>query len=257
MFEKEYETAIKAARAAGLVLSQKFGSVLRVRKKGAIDLVTEADLAAEKVILEMLKDLFPDDRILSEEAGTVSGSSARSWIIDPLDGTTNFTHGFPFFAVSIGLEVEKEIVLGVVYNPFMDEFFEAKKGEGAFLNGASIQVSGTQALKDALLATGFPYDIKRRADRVFEWYRKMTFSSRGVRRAGSAALDMCYVASGRLDGLWEEGLKPWDTAAGTVIVLEAGGRLSTCEGETFSPYRPSIIASTPLIHEAMVGTLKA
>lgn len=255
MLEKEHEIATRAARSAGDLLKQKFGNVQYIGKKGETDLVTEADLAAEKIILEMLNDHYPKDNILSEEAGVLDGSSTRTWIIDPLDGTTNFAHGFPFFAVSIGLEIETEMVLGVVYNPFMDEFFEARKGEGAFLNHRPIHVSHAGHLKESLLATGFPYDVEQKDHRIFEWYKRMTIASRGVRRAGSAAVDMCYVAAGRLDGLWEEGLKPWDTAAGAVIVFEAGGRLTTCEGEMFTPYRKSIIACTPLIHKEMVNSL--
>ncbi len=255
MYENEQEIAGRAARSAGDMLKHKFGNVQQIRKKGETDLVTEADLAAEKIVMEMLHHYFPKDNILSEEAGGLGGSSARTWIIDPLDGTTNFTHGYPFFAVSIGLEVENEVVLGVVYNPAMDEFFEARRGTGALLNGNPIHVSHAEKLKDSLLATGFPYDLERGGNRLFEWYRVMSMASRGVRRAGAAALDLCYVAAGRLDGLWEEGLKPWDAAAGVVIVKEAGGQLSTCRGEPYTPYRESIIACTPLIHEEMIQLL--
>lgn len=257
MFENEREIAGRAAKAVGEMLNRKLGKVHHITKKGEIDLVTEADIAAEKIILEMLHHSFPEDNILSEEAGAHDGSSARTWIIDPLDGTTNFAHGFPFFAVSIGLEMEGEIVLGIVYNPFMNEFFEARKGRGAFLNQKPIYVSRARYLKESLLATGFPYDIVKRSNRIFERFRTMALGSQGVRRAGSAAIDMCYVASGRLDGLWEEDLKPWDTAAGVVIVLEAGGRLCTCDGEVFTPHRKSLVACTPLIHKEMLKALKA
>jgi myo-inositol-1(or 4)-monophosphatase len=255
MLEKEHEIATLAARSAGGLLKQKFGNVQYIDKKGEIDLVTEADLAAEKIILKMLRDHFPKDNILSEEAGAHDLSSDRTWIVDPLDGTTNFAHGFPFFGVSIGLEIEKEMVLGIVYNPVMDEFFEARKGEGAFLNGLPVHVSNARDLENSLMVTGFPYDIGKRSNRIFERFRTMVLASQGVRRAGSAAIDMCYVASGRLDGLWEENLKPWDTAAGVVIVLEAGGRLSTCDGKAYTPYQRSLVACAPMIHEEMVMAL--
>jgi len=255
MLEKEHEIAALAARSAGGLLKKKFGNVQHIEKKGEIDLVTEADIAAEKVILELLRDHFPEDNILAEEAGAQDLSSDRTWVVDPLDGTTNFAHGFPFFGVSIGLEIEREMVLGIVYNPVMDEFFEARKGEGAFLNHKPIHVSNARSLKESLLVTGFPYDIGKRSNRIFERFRTMVLASQGVRRAGSAAIDMCYVASGRLDGFWEEDLKPWDTAAGAVIVPEAGGRLSTCDGKAFTPYRGSLVACAPMIHEEMVMAL--
>ena len=255
MYENEREVAGRAARSAGELLKHKFGKVHHIVKKGDIDLVTEADLAAEEIILKMLRNHFPKDNILSEEAGARDLSSARTWVVDPLDGTTNFAHGFPFFAVSIALEIDKEMVLGIVYNPFMGEFFEARKGQGAFLNGRPIHVSNARNLSESLLATGFPYDIRERSNRIFERFRNMVVGSRGVRRAGSAAIDLCYVAAGRLDGLWEENLKPWDTAAGAVIVLEAGGKLSTCEGRVFTPYLQSVVACSPMIHGDMVKTL--
>jgi len=255
MYENECEIASRAARSAGEVLKEKFGKVQHIVKKGEIDLVTEADLAAEEIILRMLYNHFPKDNILSEEAGIRDGSSGRNWIVDSLDGTTNFAHGFPLFGVSIALEVEKEIVLGIVYNPFMGEFFEAQKGQGAFLNGSPIHVSNARKLSDSLVSTGFPYDIRERSNRIFERFKTMVVSSQGVRRGGSAAVDMCYVAAGRLDGHWEENLKPWDTAGASVIVLEAGGRLSTCDGRSFTPYQKSLVACSPMIHEEMVEAL--
>lgn len=255
MYEHEREIAARAARSAGEVLKEKFGKVQHIIKKGEIDLVTDADLAAEKIVLEELRSHFPMDNILSEEAGLKDGSSERNWIIDPLDGTTNFAHGFPFFAVSIALEVNKNIVLGIVYNPFMGEFFEAQKGRGAFLNGTPIHVSNARKLSDALLSTGFPYDIRERSNRIFERFKTMVVSSQGVRRGGSAAVDLCYVAAGRLDAHWEENLKPWDTAGASVIVLEAGGKLTTCEGLPFTPYLKSVVACTPMIHGEMIETL--
>lgn len=255
MWERELTVAGEAARAAGETLKGMFGRVNQVTKKGEIDLVTEADLQAERCILDIIHNNFPKDNILSEESGRHERTSGRIWLVDPLDGTTNFAHGFPFFAISIALEFEGEIVVGVIYNPHIDEYFEASKGAGAYLNNKRIRVSGTRDLGEALLATGFPYDIHERPQRVMELFQKMVVRAQGVRRPGAATLDLCYVASGRLDGFWEQGLKPWDTAAGTVIVEEAGGILSTFEGRPYAPYEESIVAANPFIHGEMVRVL--
>ncbi len=257
MWQKELSVAEEAANTAGKILNRLFGRVSYITKKGDIDLVTEADFQAEKAILEIIGRNFPQDNILAEETGGQEHTSGRTWLIDPLDGTTNFVHGFPFFAVSIALEVEKKIVLGVVHNPFMNELFEASKGTGAFLNKKPLQVSRMQNLKQALLATGFPYDIHERPERIMELLEKMVVKAQGVRRPGSAAIDMCYVAAGRLDGFWEQDLKPWDTAAGSIIVEEAGGKLSTFQGEPYTPYLNSVVAANPFIHQAMIEVLKA
>jgi myo-inositol-1(or 4)-monophosphatase len=253
MWKKEMNVARQAALEAGKILTGMFGHINQVMKKGEIDLVTEADLRAEKVILEIIRHHFPRDSILTEEAGEYRDLPERVWLIDPLDGTTNFAHAFPFYAISIALEVEKEAVLGVVLNPTLDEYFEAIRGEGAFLNNKPIRVSQTSEINESLLATGFPYDIHQNPDRVMDLFRKMVVRAQGVRRPGSAAIDLCYVAAGRFDGFWEAGLKPWDTAAGIVLVNEAGGRLSNYDGEPYSPYGASIVASNTLIHEAMLA----
>ncbi|MDY6973861.1 MAG: inositol monophosphatase family protein [Thermodesulfobacteriota bacterium] len=255
IWKKELDVAGHAARAAGRILVPIFGQVNHVIKKGVIDLVTEADLQAEQTIVKIISDAFPQDDILSEEAGDGGKVSDRTWLVDPLDGTTNFVHGFPFFATSIALEIEEEIVLGVVYNPYMDEYFEALKGAGAYLNNIPIQVSKTQDVGESLLATGFPYDIRERSLRIMEVFRKMLIMVQGVRRPGSAAIDLCYVAAGRLDGFWEEGLNPWDTAAAVVIVKEAGGKLTTFDGGYYTPYQKSIVAANPFIHDAMMSVL--
>jgi len=256
MFEEELSVAKAAARRGGDILLRMLGDAHHIVKKGKIDLVTEADLAAEKTILELIAGHFPEDAILAEESGKQGAKGSRTWLIDPLDGTTNFAHGFPFFAVSIALENEDDVVLGVVYNPFMDELFEAVKDKGAFLNGVSLQVSGTDRLDESLLATGFPYDVHKRPERVMPLLEKMLTRVQGVRRLGSAALDLCYVAAGRMDGFWEEDLKPWDTAAGVVIVREAGGRLTTFSGEPYTPYMPTMVASNGWIHEGMVAVTR-
>jgi myo-inositol-1(or 4)-monophosphatase len=255
MWEEEIAVSREAARSAGEILKGMFGRVNEIREKGRNDLVTEADLRAEKHILDIICRRFPHDAILSEEAGTLGAPSDRIWLIDPLDGTTNFAHGFPFFAVSIALEVEEEIVLGIVFNPRTEEYFEAAKGMGASLNKRPICVSNTPSLGEALLATGFPYDIHKDPDRVMRHFTQMLLTAQGVRRPGSAALDLSFVAAGRLDGFWEEGLHPWDTAAGTLIVREAGGEVSTYDGEPYSPYTRTVVAANPLLRPAMTTVL--
>ena len=257
MWEKELIIARQAAQEAGKIINLLFGRVNRIRKKGEIDLVTEADLQAEKIILDIITRNFPQDSIVTEEAGEYNHLPERVWLIDPLDGTTNFAHNFPFFSVSIALEIEKEVVLGVVYNPYMGEHFEAMKGMGAFFNTKLIKVSQIKELRESLLATGFPYDIHKNPHRVMERLKKMVVLVQGVRRPGSAAIDLCYVAAGRLEGFWEEGLKPWDSAAGSIIVREAGGIVSNFEGDPYSPYQKSIVAANPHIHEAMLTAINA
>ena len=255
MWETELHTAGEAARAAGAILLNMYGRVHQIMKKGVIDLVTEADLAAEKAILDTIRENFPKDNILSEEAGGHRAVSGRTWLVDPLDGTTNFAHGFPFFAVSIALETQEGLVLGVVFDPVADEYFEAVRGKGAFLNGGRIRVSDTQDLGESLLGTGFPYYVHERPEGVMGHFTKMLTRAQGLRRPGAAALDLCYVASGRFDGFWEEDLKPWDTAAGSLLVAEAGGRITTFEGGAHSPYEKSIVAANPFIHGAMLEVL--
>jgi myo-inositol-1(or 4)-monophosphatase len=255
MWELEAALAGEAAREAGKAVLELFGKKTRMIMKGEIDPVTEADLRSEKAILELISRRFPKDSILAEEAGERRGDPARQWIIDPLDGTVNFAHGFPMFAVSIAFQAQGEIVAGVVLNPLLKECFEARKGGGAFLNGQAIAVSRTASLRESLLATGFPYNVHREHRRVLEHLRKMLTQAQGIRRPGSAAIDLCYVAAGRLDGFWEEGLKPWDTAAGMVILQEAGGRISTYEGRPFTPYEKDLVASNPFIHDAMIASL--
>ncbi|MDM7922289.1 MAG: inositol monophosphatase family protein [Pyrinomonadaceae bacterium] len=251
--------AIETARDAGRVLLEKFGRIETVTKKGDINLVTEADLASEALIVERIKSHFPRHAILAEEAGdavvAIEGDSGHKWIIDPLDGTTNYAHGYPCFCVTIALEHSGEIILGVTYDPTRDELFTAEKGRGAAMNGKPIRVSGTDELGNSLLVTGFPYDIKHRE----EFARHLTeflLNARGVRRDGSAAIDLAYVACGRFDGFWEEGLNPWDVAAGKLLIEEAGGTVSYYDGSELSIYRPPIVASNGLIHNEMLNVLK-
>ncbi len=256
MYEKELRTLRKAVKESGKVLTKLFGKTIQITKKGEIDLVTEADLASEKVIIETIRNCFPDDKIITEEAGDDNSTSDRIWIIDPLDGTTNFAHGFPFFAVSIALQVKTKIVLGAVFNPYMDEYFEAVKGNGATLNKRSIKTSDIKELRDALLGTGFPYSIYKDSKKPLELFQKLVVKAQGIRRPGAAAMDLCYVAAGRMDGFWEQGLKPWDTAAGSLILIEAGGKISDYQGEPYSPYHNTIIATNPYIFESMLKLIK-
>lgn len=256
MWEKELQIAVEAAKAAGALLKERFGHVKNIVKKGQIDLVTEADLKSESVILEILTKHFPLDNILSEEKGVQEHNSARTWLVDPLDGTTNFAHGFPFYCVSIALQVGQELVVGVVYAPYMNELFEAASRQGAKLNGQPIYTSETKTIGEALLGTGFPYDIHQRSEKVLDLFKTMVLVAQGVRRAGSAALDLCYVAAGRLDGFWEQSLKPWDTAAGSVVLREAGGVLSTYDGRQYTPYENTIVGANPYIYGQMIEIIR-
>ena len=252
--------AIQTARDAGRVLAEKFGRAIQISNKGDIDLVTEADLASERLIVERVRSYHPRHAILAEEAGDVAaaggGESEYKWIVDPLDGTTNYAHGYPVFCVSIALEHEGRVVVGVVYDPVRDELFAAERGEGATLNGRRVRVSATDDLGGALLCTGFPYDVRERGD-FARHFRNFIMSAQSVRRDGAAALDLAYVASGRFDGFYEEGLRPWDVAAGVLLVEEAGGRVTHYDGRPFDHYHPPIAASNGLVHDAMLRVLAA
>ncbi len=257
MWEKEIEVAKEAALKAGRIVKETFQNGFSIQKKGSIDLLTDADLNAEKKICEVLTRAFPSDLILTEEAGSLGGGSERLWIVDPLDGTTNFAHGLQFVSVSIALKVGKEYVLGIVYNPFLEELFEARRGKGSFLNGRSIRVTDTKHLQEALLVTGFPYYVRERPERVLRVFEGMVLRAQGVRRLGSAAIDLCYVAMGRFDGFWEEGLKPWDTAGGLVILEEAGGKVTDYWGNPFDPFSDTLVASNGFIHGELLGAIRS
>jgi myo-inositol-1(or 4)-monophosphatase len=251
--------AIQTAQEAGRVLAEKFGRALQVSHKGDIDLVTEADLASERLIIERIRSYHPRHAILTEESGDVAeagGSDAEyKWVIDPLDGTTNYAHGYPVFCVSIALEHEGRVVVGVVYDPLRNELFAAERGEGATLNGRRIRVSDTVELNRALLCTGFPYDVRERGD-FARHFRNFIMQAQSLRRDGAAALDLAYVASGRFEGFYEEGLRPWDVAAGVLLVEEAGGRVTRYDGSPFHIYTPPIAASNGLVHDAMLRVLQ-
>jgi myo-inositol-1(or 4)-monophosphatase len=249
--------AMQAARDAGQILLEKFGRKINISKKGDINLVTEADLASEALIIERIKSYYPKHSILAEESGKtiIEGAGSFKWIIDPLDGTTNYAHGYPCFCVTIALEHEEKIILGVTYDPTRDEMFAAERGQGATLNGRKIRVSETEKLSEALIVTGFPYNFREKAN-FAEDLTSFLLKARGVRRDGSAAIDLAYVACGRFDGLWEEGLNPWDVAAGTILIEEAGGYVTDYNESKFSIYVPPICASNGLIHNEMLDILR-
>jgi myo-inositol-1(or 4)-monophosphatase len=271
MLDKIAQIGRQAALAAGAVMRLNYLQPHRITMKGAIDPVTETDLQAQEMIIALIRQHFPDHGLLAEEERVGQGEKAGGtgfpacakpsahppyrWIIDPLDGTVNFAHGFPMFCVSIAFEAEGRLEYGVIYDPLRDELFEAKRGGGAFLNGSPIRVSKTDRLDRALMATGFPYDIRERVQETMARLGRVVGAVQGVRRAGSAALDMCYVACGRFDGFWEENLKPWDTAAGLLLIEEAGGRITTFEGGAYDIYSPNILASNGVLHKKLINCL--
>jgi myo-inositol-1(or 4)-monophosphatase len=250
--------AIQVARDAGSLLLQRLGSA-QIRNKGDIDLVTEADLASEELIIERIRSHYPQHGILAEESGEAvqvgPERSAWKWIIDPLDGTTNYAHGYPCFCVSIGVERAGIIEIGVVYDPLRDEMFAAERGQGAALNDRRIRVSVVEDLNRAMLCTGFPYNVRERPDFARD-FTNFTMEAQAVRRDGSAALDMAYVACGRFDGFWEDGLNPWDVAAGVLLIEEAGGRVTDFRNEPLDIYTKKVLVSNGLVHEAMVRLLR-
>jgi myo-inositol-1(or 4)-monophosphatase len=248
--------AIEAALAGGDVIRGFYGGTFEVSFKGDVNLVTEADTESERTVISLLRKRVPGVAILAEESGESEGTSDQRFIVDPLDGTTNFAHGYPFFAVSIGYEEGGEIRAGVVYDPTREELFVAEKGGGTFLNGRRLEVSRTRELRNALVVTGFPYDLLDDITGNLRLFTRFMAEVRAIRRDGSAALDMCYVAAGRYDGYWEEKLGPWDTAAGSIIVTEAGGQVSDFSGEAFSCHGKQVLASNGLLHDDMLRVLK-
>jgi myo-inositol-1(or 4)-monophosphatase len=265
MTEKIVKIGRQAALAAGAVLRLNYLKPHDIHLKGVIDPVTESDIQAQDIIIALIRRTFPDHGFLAEESGAGEGaqereppsaSAARRWIIDPLDGTVNYAHGFPFFCVSIAFEAEGNLEYGVIYDPLREEFFEATHRGGASLNGRPIRVSQIDRMDAALLATGFPYDIRERLPETMVRLGNMLAVSQGVRRAGSAAIDLAYVACGRFEGFYEENLQPWDTAAGVLIVTEAGGTITTCDGEPYNIFSPHIAASNGPLHQAMLAALK-
>ncbi len=254
------DAAAAWARAAGAILRAGYGQAHRAERKGRIDLVTEHDRRSERLLLEAIERQFPGAEVLAEESGARPASGAGAglrWILDPLDGTTNFAHNYPFFAVSIAAEVDGELAAGVVFDPVRDELFAAARGDGATLNGAPIRVSDVERVEDALLVTGFPYDVREHPGRSLPQFQAFLMRAQGIRRDGSAALNMSYLAAGRFDGFWEASLSPWDVAAGALLIREAGGRLTDYDGGTFRLEARRILASNGRLHEEMQQILAA
>lgn len=245
-----------AAQEAGRLLFERYHTELDVSHKGTVNLVTDVDLAAEELIVSRLQKAFPSHSILAEEKHNNAREGAINWIIDPLDGTTNYTHGYPAFSVSIGLEVAGELEWGLVCDPVRNETYTARRGTGAYCNGAPLCVSQVSSLSSSLLATGFPYDIRTSRLTNLENFCAFALRTQGIRRSGSAALDFCHVAAGYLDGFWELKLNPWDCAAGYLIIREAGGKVTNFRGQPGSIYDREVVASNGLIHEQMLAVLE-
>jgi len=248
--------AIGAAQMAGRILQSRLGRARRVAYKGVVNLVTEMDFLSEKIILSEIRKRYPHHGFLAEEKTDQRADSPYRWIIDPLDGTTNYAHGFPIYCVSIALEKGGEVILGVVYDPSRDELFVAEKKRGAHLNGRRIHVSSTPRLAQSLLATGFPYDLRESPMNNFDHFQNFALRVHAVRRTGSAALDLCYVAAGIFDGFWEMKLGPWDFAAGSLMVKEAGGRITDFVGNPLRLEGKHVLASNGKIHREMMKVLK-
>ncbi|MBI4268813.1 MAG: inositol monophosphatase [Candidatus Rokubacteria bacterium] len=257
MASLERRVAIGAAQAAGRLLRSELHGSRRIAYKGTpTNLVTEMDARAEELIVGRLGDAFPEDGVLAEERGAAAGRSGRRWIIDPLDGTTNYAHGVPIFAVSVALEAAGRVELGVVFDPNLDELYVAERGRGTTLNDRRLAVSSTATLDASLLATGFPYDIRETADNNLREYAAFSVRARAVRRMGSAVLYLAWLAAGRLDGYWELRLGPWDVAAGSLMIMEAGGRVTDLAGGALDLDAPAVVASNGRIHAALLAVLK-
>ena len=251
-------TAVEIVLRAGAIQEEGRASGFQIAKKGEIDLVTEIDLACERMCREVLAGRFPEHDVLAEELSAGPEEVARAryrWVFDPLDGTTNYAHGLPIFCASLALELDGEPIAGAIYDPSRKELFTAERGQGSFLNGAPLKASATAGLGDALLVTGFPYDMHVRGPELVELFGLFLGRARAVRRLGSAALDLCYVAAGRFDGFWEQHLKPWDVAAGALVVTEAGGRITGMDGASFDARAGHLVASNSLVHDAMLEVI--
>ncbi len=247
---------IEAAYSGAKTLQEHFGRISQIGQKGDFDLVTEADTASEKKIIQIIRKAFPDHAILAEESGVNHGNAEYQWFIDPLDGTTNYAHQLPLFSIAIALAVREQMVLGLVLNPMDGELFAAVSGEGATLNGMPIRVSSTASVHKSLLVTGFPYDFSDIIEPVMKRFSVCQNTSQGVRRLGSAALDICYVACGRFDAFWEQNLKPWDKAAAAVIAMEAGAVITDFANQPFALDQNEILVSNGAIHQEMLSLLE-
>lgn len=255
------QTAIEIVLRAGAIQLARQGQDLKIGKKGPIDLVTAVDVEVETMGREALGDRFPTHVVLAEELPNASpegeAADGHRWIFDPIDGTVNYAHGLPIFCSSLALEINGTVEVGAVYDPSRQELFVAERGGGARLNGTPVAVSKTTALLDAMLCTGFPYDVHQNVDEVVGLFGAYVSRARAVRRLGSAALDLCYVAAGRLDGFWEQRLQPWDTAAATLIVQEAGGMVTDMNGGEYSPFDGDVLASNRHIHDQMLRVIRS
>ena len=249
------DAAVELAREAGAVLREGYGHLHRPEHKGRIDLVTEYDRRSERVLLEGIRRRFPDHAVLAEESGAHVRESRVRWVVDPLDGTTNFAHNYPFFCVSVGVEVDGALAAAAVFDPVREEMFAAAAGAGASLNGGPLRVSDIQRLEDALLVTGFPYDVREHPERSLPSFQAFLMRAQGIRRDGSAALNLCYLAAARFDGFWEGHLSAWDMAAGVLIVREAGGMVTNYAGGLFALDGRQILASNGRLHEEMKSVL--
>jgi len=247
---------LNCLKEGGKMIQRRFGFKHTIRFKSPLSLVTEVDIAVEKKVVSLIHSSFPSHQILTEESPPYQGSSSFRWIIDPVDGTTNYVHHIPLSALSIGVEFKGEMLLGGIYNPMIGEFFWTEKGKGSFLNGKRIRVSKTKCLLESLLVTGFPYDRHNQARFYLKFVEKMLEQSRGIRRLGAAALDLAYVACGRFDAFWEFNLQPWDVAAGVLMVEEAGGLVSNFKGGKFQVNQPrELLSSNGLIHPLAIEVL--
>jgi myo-inositol-1(or 4)-monophosphatase len=250
-------TAIEAVVLAGDLQMQRFGGDFQIDKKGAIDLVTEVDVAVERRFRALIAERFPDHQILAEElGGAATAPAGPCWIFDPIDGTSNFAHGLPIFCASLALEIDGVAEVAAVFDPTRKELFTAERGGGAFLNGRPLRISSAGRLIDAMLLTGFPYDVHSRVDEIVGLFAAFIATSRAVRRLGSAALDLCYVAAGRVDGFWETDLKAWDVAGGALIVAEAGGRVTNTDGAPFTSRGGHLLATNGHLHDAMLTVIR-
>jgi myo-inositol-1(or 4)-monophosphatase len=251
-------TAIEAVVRAGDLQMARFGHDIQIDKKGVIDLVTEVDVEVERMFRALIAERFPDHQILAEEFGGASAvPPGPCWVFDPIDGTANYAHGVPIFCASLALEIDGVPELAAVYDPNRKELFTAERGGGAFLNGRPLRVSHAEQLVDAMLVTGFPYDVHQRVDEIVGLFGSFVGKARAVRRLGSAAIDLCWVAAGRLDGFWESDLKPWDIAGGALIVAEAGGAITRLDGSPFLSRAGDVLASNGRLHDAMLEVIRA